>query len=158
MPVYPWVPGDWDKLPRQPKPVDTLRLPDAADEGWPMTGAGGMETLMLLARETPLPANFKLRDLLGELPRQSMQSNRSIAWFADGKLVLKQQDQTRGPNFFDPQQIDDPVLRTQRLLQQRLRGTLRPSAPEFCPRRQLERLAGKGWTIYRFTTTYADSV
>ena len=122
LPVYPWEPGDWNKLPQQPKPVDTLRLPETADEGWPVTGAGGMETLMLLARESPLPPNFKLRDLLGDLPQQSMQSNRSIAWFADGKLVLKPQDgsRERAPNFFNPQQIDDPVLRTQRLLQQRL--------------------------------------
>ena len=120
MPVYPWAPGDWNTLPQQPKPIGTLKLPETADEGWPMIGASGMETLMLLARETPLPPDVKLRELLGELPPQSMQSNRSIAWFVDGKLVLKPQDKTRGPSFFDPQQIDDPVLQTQRLLQQRL--------------------------------------
>ena len=119
-PVLPWKPGDWNQLAQLPRPVGTVNLPEAADEGWPMTGASGMETLLLLVRDTPLPSDVNLSSLLSDLPRQTMQSGRSLAVVANGQLVLTAQDGTRGPIFFSTMQIDDPVLRTQRLWQDRL--------------------------------------
>jgi hypothetical protein len=54
------------------------------------------------------------------LPLQSVQDPRAIAWFHDGKLVTAKQDSVRAPNFIDERKIDDPLLATQRVLHERL--------------------------------------
>jgi predicted Ser/Thr protein kinase len=118
-PVYPWKPGRWDERPAEEQPVDRLSLPAEADVGWPVTAdAPGMETLVLLAREEPLPAGVDLRTLLADLPRQALKDPRAAVWFENGSVVRDEAE--RGANFFDAQAIDDPVLRTQRLLQEKL--------------------------------------
>lgn len=124
-PVYPWTPGNWDAIPSKQRRLTRLSLPEAADEGWPMQGEAGMETLLLLARESPLPASFILNAELTHLSAQPMQNPRSLVWFAEGEPVTAQLDQLRGPNFFDPQRIDDPLLQTQRLI----RESLKPHFP-----------------------------
>jgi serine/threonine protein kinase len=119
-PVYPWQPGQWSRrLPKQ-APASRLSLPETADQGWPMKGPAGMETLMLLARESPLPADVDLAGLLAGLPKVPLQDPRALVCFADGQMVTRLQDADRGPNFFGAQQIDDPVLKTQRELRDRL--------------------------------------
>jgi hypothetical protein len=47
-----------------------------------------------------------------------MQNQHAVVWFQNGEVV--RDDAERGPDFFDPERIDDPVLRTQRLLRERL--------------------------------------
>ena len=42
--------------------------PSAEDEGHPMSGPGGLETVLLLAARTPLPAGIDLAGLIGKLP------------------------------------------------------------------------------------------
>jgi len=118
-PVYPWAPGRWTS-PRSQVPRSELGLPETADEAWPMQGSPGMETVLLLARETPLPAEFDLQQLLSDLPEQPKQAADSLVWFADGRAITDPKDETRGPRWFDPQRLDDPVLRTQRLIYERL--------------------------------------
>lgn len=42
--------------------------PDLSSATWPMEGPAGLETILLLARRTPLPADFSLKPIIGELP------------------------------------------------------------------------------------------
>jgi hypothetical protein len=121
-PVYPWTPGRWGERPSGELPARHLALPEKPDEGWPMQpGAPGMETLLLLARETPLEGTLDLNRLLSGLPRQAAQTSQALVWFVNGELITGSGDGLRAPKFFDPQQIDDPVLKTQRLVAERLK-------------------------------------
>jgi tRNA A-37 threonylcarbamoyl transferase component Bud32 len=117
-PVYPWRPGHWEKRPAEEHPVQRLRRPEAVDEFYPITrGLPGMETLVLLARETPLPESVDLRAELGQLPRQTGQSLRATAWFENGEVVRNEPD--RAPRF-EPRRRNDPVLAVQRRIRERL--------------------------------------
>jgi serine/threonine protein kinase len=119
-PIYPWAPGDWGSRPANEPMVKSLSLPEASDHGWPLEGAAGMETLVVLARKTPLPKQLDLQVYFQNLPLQPVQDPRAIAWFHDGKLVTAKQDSVRAPNFIDERKIDDPLLATQRVLHDRL--------------------------------------
>jgi hypothetical protein len=129
VPIYPWKPGHWEERPAQEKPTAHLDLPeddrpqvhtqDKDRPGWAIDpeSAAGMETLVLLVRETPLPREFDLQKLLGGLPRQKLYQRESAVWFENGAVVRNEAE--RAPKF-DLERIDDPVLRTQRLLQRKL--------------------------------------
>jgi hypothetical protein len=118
-PVYPWRPGHWDQRPAAEEPTDRLSLPEKPDEGWPIQqGIAGMETLVMLARQTPLPPEVKLRALLAGFPRQTQQDARAVVWFENGEVV--QDYKERGPNFFRVERINDPVLVTERLFRELL--------------------------------------
>jgi len=116
-PVYPWIPGNWDQQPEREAPVSAVSLPKGSNTGWPMQGPTGMETLVLLARKTPLPAGVRLKDLFSGFPKQEIQDPRAVVWLDQGKVVDTVE---RAPQFFNPQEIEDPVLATQRLLAERL--------------------------------------
>jgi serine/threonine protein kinase len=124
-PIYPWEPGKWLALPAHQSAVQGVNLPSVADEGWPIRGPGGMETLLLLARTEPLPENFDLATQLAGLPSQPMVDEHSLVWFDNGKLVTKEQDQTRGLGLNEHGRIDDAVLKAHRQIQERL-GTTFP--------------------------------
>jgi Protein kinase domain len=117
-PVYPWRPGDWTQPAEKQRARTQISLPEEIDTGWPVNGAAGMETVVLFARESPLPANFDLKSMLSGMPRQTWQSERALVWLEQGELS---QSRTRSPRFFDPTQIDDPILKTQKLIAQRLK-------------------------------------
>jgi hypothetical protein len=121
-PVYPWQQGSWGSRPRTDKAISKLRLPEQLTPegelgGFEVAeGQSGMETLVLLARETPLPREVDLRRMLAGMPVQRAQSLRSVVWFSNGQV-----DATGLRSFksFDPKRIDDPVLQTQaRLVRQ----------------------------------------
>jgi hypothetical protein len=118
-PVYPWKPGHWDQRPDKEQPVQELSLP--TDEGgwWEIKeGKPGMESLVMLVRETPLRRDINLEKLVAGLPKQRQQNFFAAVWFENGKVV--QDEAERGPNFFDVKRTNDPVLRTQLLLRQKL--------------------------------------
>ena len=46
-----------------------------------------METLVLLARETPLPADVDLQAELGKVRPQTSQTLQAMAWFENGAVV-----------------------------------------------------------------------
>jgi hypothetical protein len=79
-----------------------------------------METLVLLARESPLPRDVDLEKLLGKLGPQAMPDELAVAWFEDGEVVRDEPE--RAPNLGKSQASSNPLLRTQGLLRQRLRG------------------------------------
>jgi hypothetical protein len=75
-----------------------------------------METLVLLARDQPLPQEVNLARLLADLPRQQMRSPQALLWFTDGKPTAG-----RDRAFsFDATKIDDPLLEAQRRVQEAL--------------------------------------
>jgi hypothetical protein len=121
-PLYPWRPGHWDQRPATESPRSRLSLPEEkADGGWEIDkGRPGMETFLLLARPTPLPpdAEAGLRAALAGLPPQTAQGRLAVVWFENGEVVRGGVE--RGFKSFDPKKIDDPVLRTQALLKEKL--------------------------------------
>jgi serine/threonine protein kinase len=121
LPVYPWEPGNWSARPVSETRTQRLSLPDESDHGWPMEGVPGMETLIVLARMTPLPSTINLEKAFSNLPLQPVQDPRAAVWFQDGKLVTSEHGGMRAPKFFDASKIDDPLLETQRLLCDRLK-------------------------------------
>ncbi|GEM_PF-2262246 len=116
LPIHPWAPGDWSRLPDQERPLRRLALPAGQDQGWPVTGPPGMETLVLLARAKPAPYLSGLRDLFQGLPSQTLGDERPM-------LVRLERDVFAGSTErgldFAAGQLDDPVLRAQRLLAER---------------------------------------
>jgi hypothetical protein len=125
-PVYPWIKGDW-KQRRQETPVRELKLPDLkVDNQWTIeAGPAGMETLVLLTRETPLPAEVDLAGLLGKMEAQTLPAGdaaKMVAWFEDGVPV---QEKDRAP-FLGERKLGldgepaEPVLRTQARIRKRL--------------------------------------
>lgn len=119
-PVYPWRPGQWDERPPRESPQEAISLPEQLDEGWRIVGDPGMETLLLLARDAPLPPEVDLSRLLTGLKSQPMQDESALVEFEGGQVVTEAQEPDRGPQFFEAEQIDDPVLKTQQWLVEKL--------------------------------------
>jgi serine/threonine protein kinase len=120
-PVYPWREGKWGRRPEQERPVQRLNLPENPGEIWPiLPGPAGMETLVLLAREAPLPPEVDLAQALGELGPQPLLDEMDVAWFENGALVRG--DPERAPNLKEARPGSSPVLRTQGVLHERLKG------------------------------------
>jgi hypothetical protein len=118
LPIYPWKGGRWDQL-EQEQQTERLSLPETAGNRWPIgRSASGMETLVLLVRQTPWPRDQNLPDLLTGLPVPKVQDKQALVWFRDWAVV--RDEPKRAPNLFDERRPADPVLRTQQLLQQRL--------------------------------------
>jgi hypothetical protein len=124
LPVYPWRNFKWDQRPAEEQAVARLKLPEGAiDDGWEMDeGAPGMETLLLVARATKLTDEGEkgLKAALAEIGPQPLQDGKSDAavWFENGAVVTAEKG--RAPKSYDAQRIDDPVLRTQGVLRDRL--------------------------------------
>jgi hypothetical protein len=130
-PLYPWKPGEWTELAEPEQAVKQVSLPQQGTHFWPIKkGHPGMETLLLLARETPLPASVNLREQLAGLPGTKIQDPRSLAWFDDWMPVQAGGSKAggpgavsaspdRGPQFVDVE-VKDALLQTQALLKERL--------------------------------------
>jgi hypothetical protein len=121
-PVYPWDPAKgWDARPAEEAARDELSLPASETKGYTLEGnQEGMETLLLLARPSPLDAGDAdvRRWFAGLVPQRPVQDARAAVWFENGKVV--QHDARRRRQWFKETQIDDPVLRMQELLRERL--------------------------------------
>ena len=114
-PLFPWKNDDWQKRPEQEEPL--LEWVESGPLG---ESPSGIESLLLLAREDPLPRDVDLAALFEGLPKQDrLPHPRARAWFENGELV---QEKDRGAVQIGR---DDPVGRTQALL----RGRLRPLFP-----------------------------
>jgi hypothetical protein len=121
LPVYPWKPGQWGKRPADEMPRDELSLPPTEANGYGISGdKEGMETLLLLARPSRLDAeDEEVRGWFTDVkPQRPVQDPRSAVWFENGRVV--QNDARRTRSHFEERQINDPVLRTQELLRERL--------------------------------------
>jgi hypothetical protein len=127
LPVYPWLKGDWKRR-RQEQALAGLDLPEESETGGiPIEpdaqgkNPQGMESLLLLVRETPLPGEVDLAKLLAGLEPQERAKEEdllAVAWFENGQVV--QNEKERKPNLKDIREADNPLLRLQRTLHERL--------------------------------------
>ncbi|MDA1012832.1 MAG: serine/threonine-protein kinase [Planctomycetota bacterium] len=65
-PMYPWQNFKWDQRPAD-KLVTEITLPDDRS-GWEVGGPPGIETIVLFARDEPLPRDFHAEQELGKFP------------------------------------------------------------------------------------------
>lgn len=114
-PVYPWEKGQWT-APVHAARVEELELPQVGKAFKIPEGESGMETLLLLAREKPLPDELDLPTLLADVPSLELKEPQGVFEFDDWRL----KGLTRGD--FDPTVFDavDPVLRRNDILRERL--------------------------------------
>jgi serine/threonine protein kinase len=127
-PLHPWQPprrggGGWHTRPAQEQTVSDLSLPALEWQGYTVQpGNEGMLTLLLLARPDPLPLDdSQVQRLFANLPPQRpVQKPRAAVWFENGKIVTT--DPRRRQQWFEESVIDDPVLRLQTLLRDRLQA------------------------------------
>ncbi len=99
---------------------ETVHSPEARDEGHSMQGAGGLETVLLMVRRTPLPTGMDLAGLIGPLPPSPFQDELEVAvrGFDEGQpLETLRVDIHRGIGE-ESKKIDDPLLQ----LMERLRS------------------------------------
>src|SRR5262245_17062026 len=84
-PIYPWK-DSWGE--RRPEVKRTrLELPEIPGEGAPVPPEGsGMETVILLVRDTPLPEGENLALRLGKLPEQPWEDERAVVRFRNGEV------------------------------------------------------------------------
>jgi hypothetical protein len=123
-PVYPWDPHvGWGTRPVQESRREVLNLPETETEGWSFKGGKeGMEAFVLLARPTPLEADDEtVRGWFKDVkPQKPVHNMRSAVWFDNGLLVTNDPGRTRAN--FNEREIDDPVLRLQKLLRELKQG------------------------------------
>jgi hypothetical protein len=117
LPLYPWTQPRLGFASPRPEPVAeaTVHCPARLDEGWPMKGASGLETALLLARETPLPPEFDLRAEIGTLPSARLSDAREVVWLesARDQPSVRRRGTGAGTRDLDlggPQPLDDPIL------------------------------------------------
>jgi hypothetical protein len=122
-PIYPWQEA-WEKrLPERPR--ERLSLPERPGDVAPVApGPAGIETLLLLVRETRLSdaEHAALPALFAGLPWPEAADVRAAAWFENGELLTADREPDRGPVRIGKAQAGgEPVLRLQALLQTQLR-------------------------------------
>ncbi len=124
IPIYPWTPATpwkpeyWRARPKDEKPIDTVSLPAQAGKGWPIDSGKGFETIVLLARDEPLPDNVALDSLFADLPTQKT-SSQAYVWLEAGE---QQVASTRGANFSKLETIDDSTQQLKEVLTERLKA------------------------------------
>lgn len=129
-PVHPWRLGDWQNLPADCPPAAYFTLPAEPGTGWAMrTSASGMETLLLLARHAPLPADVDLRALLSGMRDATIPCRPNAVRFQEGwplpaepkGLADATDEMKRDPVLNRPITINDPLLKLHQELVSRLR-------------------------------------
>jgi serine/threonine protein kinase len=121
LPVYPWLQGQWQV--RAPTEMARLHLslPDTQDRGWEMQNSNsGMETVVLMARPTPLPEELALDQLFQNLPAAESPSQRPNKLYANPGTETVSGDTDRSPVLTSSAPIQDSVLQLQRELAIRL--------------------------------------
>lgn len=119
-PLFPWSDEDWQKRPPE-QPRTRLHLPEADGKAAPIGGGPpGIESLLMLVRDTPLPSDVDLKAVFAGLPAQQRADVAASAWFENGEVVRNEVD--RGAvKLGQAVESQDPILRTQSLLRTRLK-------------------------------------
>src|ERR1700722_11643940 len=110
-------------MPPEEKPVEQVRRPVLSDRPFGGTfgvkeSVQGMETLVMLARKTPLPHGVDLKAELGAVPPQKTRTLQSAAWFENGRLVTNEAGRSAGD--WDDEKADDPVRATEEQIRSKL--------------------------------------
>jgi hypothetical protein len=120
LPVYPWEEGDWSRREPNESVHTRLSLPSGPFDYWTMEpGPVGMETVVLLARRSPLPESVSIRSLLSEFRNHALPLQSGIWRFVNGQKVGSKK---RGPNLQRTATVGDALTR----FQWRLVDVLRP--------------------------------
>ncbi len=123
IPIYPWTPATpwkpeyWRARPKDEKPTDTVSLPAQAGKGWPIDSGKGFETIVLLARDEPLPNDVALESVFASLPSQQTPS-QTFVWLEAGD---QQMASVRGANFSKLETLDDSTQQLKEVLADRLK-------------------------------------
>jgi hypothetical protein len=126
-PLHPWNPGGDIKVENVavPPPVmdacselsAPLPLDDGRPSGYPMEGKSGLETILLLARRTPLPENVNLTARLGKLTPAPFANDQEVAVRGlDRGVPIQPFDQFRRPGR-QRAAIDDSLMQLMGRLQ-----------------------------------------
>jgi hypothetical protein len=119
-PLYPWDPlknEDWNTPMPPQQPRAEVQLPEAgADQGYPVDGHRGLDTILLLVRDTPLETEgVLLRDLIGKLPASDFLNPREVSWLelTPGQTVPRHPKPAlnRGVKVGQSMQLDEPILK-----------------------------------------------
>jgi len=109
LPVYPWRPGHWEDRPEEEEPLTRLSLPELTHSGWPIKfGDPGMESVLVLARSTPLPRDVDLQAQLASSGPMRIQDPRGAVWFEDWSMITSRVDRGIDPSRVT--RIRDPIL------------------------------------------------
>jgi hypothetical protein len=120
VPVYPWVLGNWGTRPAEEKPLHRLEV-KAPNGNWlKVTGdTPAMETVLLLARPTPLPASdAEARGWFAGLAPLPLRGEKARVWFEDFELL--RHDPTRSFSYDDDLQNATSPLGLQEVLRGRI--------------------------------------
>ncbi len=121
LPVFPWQSGDWAHRPKKEFPRKELSLPANPGEYWLMeNGPAGMETVLLLARPSPLPDAISVEHLLSEFRNHAIPVQAGVWRFVNGQRFGPKP--RRGPLLNKTAAVTDPLLN----FQWRLVDVLRP--------------------------------
>lgn len=119
-PVYPWTNGDWSNRPQE-TPQRGLGLPREVGDFWVMNAdRDATETVVVLARSTPLPRLSPTGRWFADLPAQPPIRQIDVVRFDNGLIQLAD-PADRSPDLENPDTSNHGVLLTQRRLLQRLR-------------------------------------
>jgi hypothetical protein len=117
IPIYPWLQYDWSMRPAQEQPVSGRLLLPEDGTVYPIEPTPeGLETLLMLVRDTPLPADADVPGLLGDLGAQSSTDREYVRWFENYQVVTSEPDRAPGGRA----EASDPAERTQGRIRQRL--------------------------------------
>jgi hypothetical protein len=92
----------------------------AAGHSVEIYGPAGMETLMLLAREKPLPRGFRLEALFDGLPPALSRNVHGCMRFRDGYLTVATAAADRAGKLETPVSLRDSLIATQAQLADKL--------------------------------------
>jgi hypothetical protein len=110
--LYPRSDDKYGAEPSDDIARETVHSPAALDQGHRMEGPGGLETVLLLARRTPLPAGTTLLRLIGRFPPSPLGDVLEVArgGFDEGQpiqAILSGQHRGIGE---EAGKIDEPLL------------------------------------------------
>jgi hypothetical protein len=122
--LYPWNDNEIVRAvtvpPPRRAPARIVHSPERVTRGWPADDKEGLETVLLLARRTPFPADHSVRKLIGEVPSAKLNDPHELSLLsldrsqAVGKIDISE---NRGIKK-KAEEIDAPMLQ----LMGRLRG------------------------------------
>jgi serine/threonine protein kinase len=118
---YPWNrhKDTIETPPPSQTPQESLLSPELRAQGWEVGPPCGLETILLLARTTPLPAEVKLAGVIGRMPATRLRHPQEFitrGYDRGRPTELAPYDSHRGGSS-EAKQIDEPLLR----LEERLR-------------------------------------
>ena len=124
-PLWPWndtnrlVQKDAAQPPPLRPPQTIIQSPPGQTQGWRVGGRSGLDTILLLARRTPLPEDVLLASLIGKLPATRLRNPKewAIRGAETGQSVAAlNRGGDRGPED-EAAAIDDPLVQLMGRLQ-----------------------------------------